>query len=113
MDKLPLTGRNPNRVFNSRSGRVHFLQLHFSETEQANLKLKTWPKQHLGSLPLVIVLSVVGDGQMSRRAFFNVKCIFVTNNALKSTNMAPWLQVDLPLGPQGDPNQKARGCQLS
>ncbi len=73
MDKLPLTGRNPSRVFNSRSGRVHVLQLHFSETEQPNLKLKTWPEQQLDYLPLVIVLSVVSDGQMSRRAFFLCK----------------------------------------
>jgi hypothetical protein len=60
MDKLQLTGQNLGRVFNSRSGRVHALQLHFSETKQPNLKLKTRPKQLLGSLPLVIAL----PGQM-------------------------------------------------
>jgi hypothetical protein len=49
MDKLQLTGQNLGRVFNSRSGRVHALQLHFSETKQPNLKLKTRPKQLLGS----------------------------------------------------------------
>jgi hypothetical protein len=53
MEKLQL---NLVRVFNSRSGRVHALQLHFSQTEQPNLKLKTRPKQLLGSLPLVIAL---------------------------------------------------------
>ncbi len=56
MDKLQLTGRNLGRIFNSKSGHVHALQLPFSETEQPNLKLKTRPKQLLGSLPLVIVL---------------------------------------------------------
>jgi hypothetical protein len=56
MDKLQLTGQNLGRVFNSRSGRVHALQFHFSEMKQPNLKLKTRPKQLLGSLPLVIPL---------------------------------------------------------
>jgi hypothetical protein len=55
MDKLQLTGQNLGRVFDSRSGSVHALQLHFSETEQPNLELKTRPKQLLGSLPLVFV----------------------------------------------------------
>ncbi len=44
MDKLQLTGRNLGRGFNSRSGRADALQLHFSETEQPNLKLKTRSK---------------------------------------------------------------------
>jgi hypothetical protein len=56
MDKLQLKGRNLGQVFNSRSGRAHAVQLHFSETKQPNLKLKTRPKQLLGSLPLVIAL---------------------------------------------------------
>ncbi len=56
MDKLQLTERNLGRAFNSRTGRAHALQLHFSEMEQPNLKLKTQPKQLLGSLPLDIML---------------------------------------------------------
>jgi hypothetical protein len=56
MDKLQLTGQNLGRVFNSRSSRVHAQQLHFSEMKQPNLKLKTRPKQLLGSLPLLIAL---------------------------------------------------------
>jgi hypothetical protein len=56
MDKLQLTGQNLGRVFNSKIGGVHAVQLHFSETEQPNLKLKTRPKQLLVSLPLVIEL---------------------------------------------------------
>jgi hypothetical protein len=56
VDKLQITGQNLDRVFNSRSGRVHAKQLHFSETEQPNLKLKTRIKQLLGSLPLYIAL---------------------------------------------------------
>ncbi len=61
MDRLQLTGRNQGRVFNPRSCRVRALQLHFSETKQHNLKLKTRPKQLLGSLPLVIVLPTATD----------------------------------------------------
>jgi len=36
------------------------MQLHFFETKLPNLKLKTRPKQLLGSLPLVIALPVLG-----------------------------------------------------
>jgi hypothetical protein len=54
--KLQITGQNLDRVFNSRSGRVHAIQFHFSETEQPNLKFKTRLKQPLGSLPLDIAL---------------------------------------------------------
>ncbi len=55
------TSDNLGRVFNSRSGHVHVLQLHLSETEQPNLKLNTWPKPLLGSLQMpletIILLS--------------------------------------------------------
>jgi hypothetical protein len=56
MDKLQLTRRNQSRVFNSRSGRVHAMQLHFYETKLTNLKLKTRPKQLLGYFLLDIAL---------------------------------------------------------
>jgi hypothetical protein len=56
MDKLQLTGRNLGRVFNSRSGCVHVMQLHCFETKLPNLMLKTQPRQLLGSLPLDIAL---------------------------------------------------------
>ncbi len=52
MDKLQLTGRNLGRVFNSRIGRAQAIQLHFSKTEEPNLKLNTQPKLILGSLQL-------------------------------------------------------------
>jgi hypothetical protein len=61
MDKLQLTGRNLGRVFNSRSSRVHALQLHFSEAEQPNFKMKVRPKKLLGSLPLNISLPKCAD----------------------------------------------------
>ncbi len=38
------------------------IQLHFSETEQPNLKLKTRPEQLLGSLLLDIALSTETQG---------------------------------------------------
>jgi hypothetical protein len=61
-DKLQLEERNLGRVFNSRSCRVHALHLHFSETKQPYLKLKTRLKQLLGSLPLVIALPGFASG---------------------------------------------------
>jgi hypothetical protein len=46
------------RVFNFRSGCMHTMHLLPGVAIQPNLELKTWPKQLLGSLPLVIVLPV-------------------------------------------------------
>jgi hypothetical protein len=56
MDKIQPTGQNLGRVFNSRRGCVHAKRLHCFETKLPNLKLKTWPKQLLGSLLLDIAL---------------------------------------------------------
>jgi len=52
MDKLKLTGRNLGRVFNCRLGRACIGHAIVHVTKQPNLKLKTRPKQLLGSLPL-------------------------------------------------------------
>ncbi len=60
VDKLKLSGKNLGRVFNFSSGCVHAMQLYFIEVKLPNLKLKTWPKQLLGSLRLVIALPVLG-----------------------------------------------------
>jgi hypothetical protein len=49
------------QVFNFRSGCMHTMHLLPSVAMQPNLKLKTRPKQLLGSLPLVIVLSAEND----------------------------------------------------
>jgi hypothetical protein len=49
----------PGPVFNSRSGCVHAMYLHVFETKLPNLKLKTWHKQLLGSLPLDIELTSI------------------------------------------------------
>jgi hypothetical protein len=56
MDKLKLIGRNLGRVFDFRLG--HSCKKHAIEhvTKQANLTLKTRPKQLLGSLPLAFEL---------------------------------------------------------
>ncbi len=57
MDKLHRTGQNLDRVVNSRSGYVPATQLPFFEMKQPNLKLRIWPKQLLGSLPLDVLFS--------------------------------------------------------
>ncbi len=56
MDKLKLTGRNLGRVFYSGLGRACIGRAIVHRTKQPNLKLKTRPKQLLGSLPLASVL---------------------------------------------------------
>ncbi len=56
MDKLQLTGQNLGRVFNSRSDCMSALHLFCYEAKQPNLKLKTRPKQLLGSILLVFML---------------------------------------------------------
>ncbi len=56
MDKLNIRGRNLGQVFNSKLGRAHRAQAILHITKQPNLKLKTWPKQLLGSLPLAFAL---------------------------------------------------------
>ncbi len=56
MDKLQLAGQNQGRVFNFRYGHLHAKYFWCYQVKLPNLKLKTWPKQTLGSLPLVIAL---------------------------------------------------------
>jgi hypothetical protein len=56
MDKLQLTGQNLGRVFNFRFGHLHDEHFWCYQVKPPNLKLKTHPKQLLGSLPLVIAL---------------------------------------------------------
>ncbi len=51
LDKLTLTGRNLGRVFNCRTCKGHAIE-HITKY----LKLKTWPKQLLDSLPLNFTL---------------------------------------------------------
>jgi hypothetical protein len=60
MDKLHLTGQNLGRVFNFRNGRVLAVHLLCCGVKLPNLKLKTWPKQLLGSLLLDIALPAGG-----------------------------------------------------
>ncbi len=49
-------GRALGQVFNFRSGCMHTMHLRSGVAIQPNLELKTWPKQLLGSLHLVIAL---------------------------------------------------------
>jgi hypothetical protein len=56
IDKLQLTRQNLGRVLNFRSGHVHVATFLVLSAKLPNLPLKTWLKQLVGSLPLVIVL---------------------------------------------------------
>jgi hypothetical protein len=55
-DKLQLAGQNLGQVFNFRFGHLHAAHFWCYQLKLPNLKLKTRPKQLLGSLPLVIML---------------------------------------------------------
>ncbi len=56
MDIFKLTGQNLGQVFNSRLGRACICRGIAYITKRPNLKLKTRPKQLLGSLPLAFTL---------------------------------------------------------
>jgi hypothetical protein len=56
MDKLQLSGQNLGRVFNSRGGHVYAMHSSVYYSKLPNFKLKTWPKQLLGSVLLDIEL---------------------------------------------------------
>jgi hypothetical protein len=58
MDKLQLTGRNLGRVFNFRRGHLHGALVWCYRVKLTSFKLKTRPKQLIGSLPLDIVLPI-------------------------------------------------------
>ncbi len=63
-------GRNLDRVFNSRSGCLHQMQLFLSEAKLSNLKLlKTWPQQIL-CFPLLV------DIALKKQTFFGQKRTF-------------------------------------
>ncbi len=56
MDKLKPTGQDLSRVFNSRLGCACICRAIAHITKRPNLKVRTWPKQLLGSLLLAFVL---------------------------------------------------------
>jgi hypothetical protein len=56
MAKLQLTGQNLGQVFTFRRGHLHAATFSVLSVKPPILQLKTWPKQLLGSLPLVIAL---------------------------------------------------------
>jgi len=58
MDKPQLTGQNLGQVFNFEFDHLHAENIWCYQAKLPNLKLKTRPKQLLGSLPLVIALTV-------------------------------------------------------
>ncbi len=68
-EQLQLTGQNLGRVFNFRFGHLYAEHFRWCQVKLPNLKLKTRPKQCLGSLPLVIAvpaltLTVVKTGEL-------------------------------------------------
>jgi len=67
MDKLKLRGPNLGRVFNSKLGRAFVYAICYIAyiTKWPYLKLKTQPKQLLGSLPLAFVLPAVDKALIS------------------------------------------------
>ncbi len=60
MDKLKLTGQNLGWVFHSGLGRAYIGHAIVETTKQLNLKLKTQPKQLLGSLLLAFAIPAFG-----------------------------------------------------
>ena len=56
MDKLKLTGQKPGRVFNFECGCVRLYIAFALITKQPHLKLKTRPKQIVGSVSLAFAL---------------------------------------------------------
>jgi hypothetical protein len=56
IDKLKPTGQNLGRVFHCRLGHTFIGHEIVHITKQTNLKLNTWPKQFLGSIPLAFAL---------------------------------------------------------
>jgi hypothetical protein len=85
MDKLQLTGQNLGRVFNSRSDCMSGMHLYCYEAKQLNLKLKTQPKQLLGSLPIVFALPVLVNDpfQTETEWLLNLKILADTVNLQK------------------------------
>ncbi len=82
MDRLQLTGQNPDQVFNFRSDQVHAVHLPFYGVKRPNLKLKTRPKECLGCPPLDITLTNVLHGGMCKHYLKNnFDWVTVTSNS--------------------------------
>jgi hypothetical protein len=71
MDKLQLTGQNLYRFFNFKFGHLHVEHFWCYQVKLPNLKLRTQPKQLLGSLPLVIALPDRAHSEVTK----NMKCL--------------------------------------
>jgi hypothetical protein len=85
IDKLQLAGQNLGRVFNFRGSHLHATHLWCFHVKLLNLRLKTWPKQLLGYLPLDIALP--------GRAFnYKLGC-FGVMHVLNSVDACPRLEL--------------------
>jgi hypothetical protein len=67
MDKLQLTRQNLGQVFKFRNGRVHVAHFLCYGVKLPNFKMKTQPKQLLGSLSLPLDIALPGYGFQSVR----------------------------------------------
>jgi hypothetical protein len=85
MDKLRLTGQNLGRVFNFRFGHLHAEHFWCYLVQLPNLKLKTQPKQLLGSLPLVIAFPASPYASKSLFFFFSLQSDTFTSSNLSRT----------------------------
>ncbi len=61
-DKLKLAGQSLGQFFNSKLGRTCICRAIACRTKWPNLKLKTWPKQLLGSLLLAFAIPDLAYG---------------------------------------------------
>jgi hypothetical protein len=78
MDKLQQAEQNLGRVFNSRSGYIPGMTLHFYEAKLPNLNLKAWLRQLLGYLLLNIVLHAVSRPNLVH--LYLLKCLAQLND---------------------------------
>ncbi len=87
VDKLKLTRQNLGRVFNSRLKRACICHAIACRTKRPNLKLKTRPKQLLGSLPLAFVLPNTVLGFYIKSLLTNRTAHFKNVNNCLNTNI--------------------------
>jgi hypothetical protein len=86
MDKLQLTGQNLGQVFNFRSGHLHAATFLVLSVKLPNLQLKTWPKQLLGYLPIVIALLALMVSSIGKVALSMINAV-VYHIALQITTV--------------------------
>ncbi len=87
MDKLKLTRLNLGRIFNFKYVRACVPWTSFTTAKLSNLKLKTWPKQLLGYLPLALALP-----SQSYEVFSRIAVAVASAQSAQSTQSAQFAQ---------------------